>query len=231
LENLPSGGHLSAFFSHCARAHAPGILLQLGCMTSAARLKPPLLPPYPIWSEATIALISSSLLRSLPSPEFGPPLKQAVRMAPPPLPSSSNRLVDLTPDRAPIERLIAARTEHVAPRAAVETQSPHRPHHRAEPTEPCWPGVTASPRAFVYTGAAPRRRELAPCCRSPLAIAFLMPLHFSASRSCRATLELESEPGASLLRPFHVGARPRALPSAVAGPTQTSIATEPRPSS
>jgi hypothetical protein len=81
----------------------------------AARLKPPLLPPYPIWSEATVALISSSLLRSLPSPESGPPPKQAIRMVPPPLLSSSNRLVVLVPGRAPIERLTAARTEHVAP--------------------------------------------------------------------------------------------------------------------
>jgi hypothetical protein len=175
-------------------------------MPSAARLKPPPLPPYPIWTEATIALISSSLLRSLPSPESGPPLKQDVRMTPPPLPSSSNRLVVLMPDRAPIECLTAARTEHVAPRAVIETQSPHRPHHRAEPVEPCWPGVTASPRAFVYTRTAPRRRELAPCCRSPPAIAFLTPLRFSASRSCHVALEPKPEPGASLLRPFHIGA-------------------------
>jgi hypothetical protein len=115
LKNLPSGAHLSACFSHRARAHAPGFLLQLERMPSAAHLKPPPLPPYPIWFEATVALISSSLLRSLPSPESGPPLKQAICMAPPPLPSSSNRLVVLTLGRAPIERRTAARTEHIAP--------------------------------------------------------------------------------------------------------------------
>jgi hypothetical protein len=115
LENLPSGAHLSACCSHHARAHAPGFLLQLERMPSTARLKPPPLPPYPIWSEATVALISSSLLRSLPSPESSPPLKQAIRMAPPPLLSSSNRLVVLAPGRAPVGRLTAARTEHAAP--------------------------------------------------------------------------------------------------------------------
>jgi hypothetical protein len=115
LENLPNGAHLSACFSHDARAHAPEFLIQLERMPSAACLKPPPLPPYPIWSEATVALISSSLPRSLPSPESGPPLKQAIRMAPPPLPPSSNRLVVLTPGRAPIGRLTATRTEHVAP--------------------------------------------------------------------------------------------------------------------
>jgi hypothetical protein len=114
LENLPSWAHMSACFSHHARAHAPGFLLQLERMPSAARLKLPPLPPYPIWSKATVALISSSLLRSLPSPESSPPLKQAIRMVPPPLPSSSNRLVVLAPGRAPIERLTAAQTEHVA---------------------------------------------------------------------------------------------------------------------
>jgi hypothetical protein len=157
LEKMPSGAPLSACFSHCARAHTPGFLLQLEHMPSAARLKPPPLPPYPIRSEATVALISSSLLRCLPSPESGPPLKQAIRMVPPPLPSSSNQLVILVPGRAPIEHLTVARTEHVAPTAVVEPWLPHRPHHRAEPTEPCWPGITASPRAFVYTKAAPRR--------------------------------------------------------------------------
>jgi hypothetical protein len=115
LENLPSWAHMSACFSHHARAHAPGFLLQLEHMPSAARLKLPPLPPYPIWSKATVALISSSLLRSLPSPESGPPLKQAICMVPPPLPSSSNRLIVLAPGRAPIERLTAAQIEHVAP--------------------------------------------------------------------------------------------------------------------
>jgi hypothetical protein len=84
-------------------------------MPSVVRLKLPPLPPYPIWSEATVTHICSSLLRSLLSPESGPPLKQAIRMVPPPLPSSSNRLVVLAPGRAPIERLTAAQTEHVAP--------------------------------------------------------------------------------------------------------------------
>jgi hypothetical protein len=115
LETLPSGAHLLACFSHHARAQAPGFLLQLERMPSAARLKPPPLPPYPIWSEATVALISSSLRRSLPSPEPGPPLKQAIRMALPPLPSSSNRLIVLVLGQAPIGRLTATRTEHVAP--------------------------------------------------------------------------------------------------------------------
>jgi hypothetical protein len=115
LENLPSGAHLSACFSHPGRAHAPGFLLQLERMPSATRLKPPPLPPYPIWSKATVALISSSLLRSLPSPESGPPLKQAIRMALPPLSSSSNWLIVLAASQAPIERLTTARTEHVAP--------------------------------------------------------------------------------------------------------------------
>jgi hypothetical protein len=115
LENQSSGAHLSACFSHRGQAHASGFLLQLERMSSAAHLKPPLLPPYPIRSEATVAIISSSLLRSLPSPESGPPLKQVVRMALPPLPSSSNRLVVLAPGHAPIERLTAAQTEHVAP--------------------------------------------------------------------------------------------------------------------
>jgi hypothetical protein len=206
-------------------------------MPSVARLKPPLLPPYLIRSEATITLISSSLLRSLPSPESGPPLKQAVHMAPPQLLSSSNQLIILTLGQAPIERMTAARTEHVAPRAAAEPRSPHCPHHRAEPAEPCWSVVTASLRAFVYTEAAPRRQELVPCYRSPPAIAFLTPLRFSASRSYRTVLEPEPEPEPGALsrsrqappRPFRIGLCPRALPCAVAGPTQTSIAMEPRP--
>jgi hypothetical protein len=83
-------------------------------MPSAARLKSPPLPPYPIWSEATVALISSSLPRSLPSPESSPPLKQAICMALPLLPSSSNRLIVLARGRAPIGRLTAVRTKHVA---------------------------------------------------------------------------------------------------------------------
>jgi hypothetical protein len=44
MENLPSGAHLSACFSHHTLARAPGFLLQLECMPSAARLKPP--PQY-----------------------------------------------------------------------------------------------------------------------------------------------------------------------------------------
>jgi hypothetical protein len=129
LENLPSGAHLLACFSHRAQAHATRFLLQLEDMPSAAHLKPQPLPPYRIWSEATVALISSSLLQSLPSPESGPPLKQVVHMVLPPLSSSSNRLIALASIRAPIERLTTARTEHVAPRAAIEPQSTHRPHH------------------------------------------------------------------------------------------------------
>jgi hypothetical protein len=54
LKNLLSGAHLKACFSHYARAHAPGFLLQLERVPSAARLKPPPLPPYPIWSEAKV---------------------------------------------------------------------------------------------------------------------------------------------------------------------------------
>jgi hypothetical protein len=123
--------------------------------------------PTPSGPKLHSPLVSSSLLRSLPSSESGPPLKQAARIAPPPLPLSSNQLVVLAPSQALIERLIAARTEHVAPRATAEPQSPHRPHHRAEPAEPCWPVITVSPHAFVYTGAASCHREHAPCCRSP----------------------------------------------------------------
>jgi hypothetical protein len=65
-----------------------------------------------------------------------------------------------------------------------------------EPAEPCWPVITASLRAIVHTRAAPRHRELAPCCCSPPATAFLALLHFSSSSSCRALLEPEPEQGA-----------------------------------
>jgi hypothetical protein len=41
----------------------------------------------------------------------------------------------------------------------------HRPHCRAELVEPCWPVITASPRAFVYIGA--QRRAPPPCRRCP----------------------------------------------------------------
>jgi hypothetical protein len=69
-----------------------------------------------------------------------------------------------------------------------EARSPHTRHHRAEPAEPCWPVVTASPHAFVYTGAMPRHQEFMPYYRSPPAIAFLAPLtpHSVTGKSCVA---------------------------------------------
>jgi hypothetical protein len=201
LENLPSGAHLLACFSHRAQAHALGFLLQLECMPSVAHLKSPPLPPYPIWSEATVALISSSLLWSLPSPESGPPLKQAICIPPLPLPSSSNRLVVLVPGRAPIERLTAARTKHVAPellsglgRLAVNIteRSPLMPstnellcHQR----RPCHPEHAAPPSPSKL----PRRRSerAAPpplClhvrCRPPSPIVPAPQCHLCASRQC-----------------------------------------------
>jgi hypothetical protein len=168
---------------------------------SAARLKPPLLPPYPIWSEATIALISISLLRSLSSPESGPPLKQAIRMVPPPLLSSSNWLVVLTPGRAPIECLTAARTEHVAPEllsgpsrltVRITERSPpmqltdellrhqRRPRHpeRAAPPSP-----SKLPRRWSER-ATPPPPFLRVRCRPPSPIAPAPRYHLRTSRQC-----------------------------------------------
>jgi hypothetical protein len=196
LENLPSGAHPSACFSHRARAHAPGFLLQLEHMLSSVSLKPPPLPPYPIRPEATVTpclfltALEPPLAKVWSSTEVSH-LHGAASIAVefqsarrPRAGPSSNRAPDHYPDRA-----------H-CPRATAEPRSPHRLHHRAEPAEPCRPVVTASSRAFVYTGAAPRRRELAPCCRSSPAIAFLTPLCFSAIRSCHIALEPEPKPGA-----------------------------------
>jgi hypothetical protein len=179
----------------------PGFLLQLEHMSSAARLKLPPLPPYPIWSEATVALISSSLLRSLPSPESGPPLKQAIRMAPPPLPSSSNRLIVLAPGRAPIERLTAARTEHVAPEllsgpgrltvCITKQSSPMPPtdvllRHQGRPRHPervAPPTPSKLPRRRSEHAAPPP-----PClrvrCRPPSPIAPAPWCHLRALRQC-----------------------------------------------
>jgi hypothetical protein len=200
LENLPSGAHLSACFSHRARAHAPGFLLQLECMPSVACLKPPPLPPYPIWSEATVALISSSLLRSLPSPESSPPLKQAICMASPPLPSSSNRLVVLAPGRAPIERLTVARTEHVAPELlsspdrltiCITERSPSMPptdellRHRHRPLHPervALPSPSKPPRRrFERTTSPPLCLRVRVRCRPPSPIAPAPRCHLHAS--------------------------------------------------
>jgi hypothetical protein len=203
LENLPSGAHLSVCFSHRARAHVPGFLLRLERMLSAVRLKPPPLPPYPIWSEATVALFSSSLLQSLPLPESGPPLKQAIRMALPPLPSSSNRLVGLAPGRGPIERLSASRTEHVAPEllsspghltVRITERSPlmlmtdvllrhrRRPHH---PERAALPGPSKPPRRRSECAAPPPPclRVRVHCC-PPSPIAPAPRCHLRTSRQC-----------------------------------------------
>jgi hypothetical protein len=194
LENLPSGAHLLACFSHHARAHAPGFLLQLEHMPSTARLKPPPLPPYPIWSKATVALISSSLPRSLPSPESGPPLKQAIRMVLPHLPSSSNRLIVLVLRRAPIGRLTAARIEHVAPEllsspgrltVRITEQSPPMPptdellRHRRCPHHP----ECAAPPSPSKPPRCPSKSVRVWCC-PPSSIAPAPWCHLRASHQC-----------------------------------------------
>jgi hypothetical protein len=108
---------------------------------------------------------------SLPSSESGPPLKQAARIVPPPLPLSSNQLVVLTPSQALIERLIAARTEHVAPELLP---SPNRltvriiersPSSHAGRSSPCrrTPSSTPEPRratGSTHLAAAHRRAIL-----------------------------------------------------------------------
>jgi hypothetical protein len=221
LENLPSGAHLSACFSHRVGAHVPGFLLQLERMPSAAHLKPPPLPPYPIWSEATVALISSSLLWSLPSPESGPPLKQAICMAPPPLPSSSNRLIVLASGRAPIERLTAARTEHVAPELLsgpgrltvriIERSPPMSPtdellRHRRRPRHPeraAPPSPSKLPRRRSERAAPPPPCPMPPTisyrASAPVPSARLTPAPQCSPR-CRA-LEPLPRPSGSLLSP------------------------------
>jgi hypothetical protein len=100
-------------------------------MPSAARLKPPPLPPYPIRSKATMApclflIAPEPPLTRVRSSTEASRLHCAASIA-----ISSNRLIVLALGQAPIERLTAARTEHVAPRAAAEPRLPHRLHHRA----------------------------------------------------------------------------------------------------
>jgi hypothetical protein len=202
LENLPSGAHLSTCFSHHARAHVPGFLLQLERMPSAARLKPPPLPPYPIWSEATIALISSSLPRSLPSLESDPPLKQAICMAPPPcrrvpIGSSSSRRAKLQ------SGLTAARTEHVAPEllsspgrltVCITERSPPMPPtdellcHWCHPHHPecvAPPSPSKPPRRRSERAAPPPScLRVHARCRPPSPIAPAPRCHLCASHQC-----------------------------------------------
>jgi hypothetical protein len=125
----------------------------------------------------------------------------AIRIPPLPLPSSSNRLIVLVPGRAPIERLTAARTKHVAPelllglgRLAVHIteRSPLMPstnellrHQR----RPCHPEHAAPPSPSKLPQrrserAAPPPLCLRVRCRPPSPIVPAPQCHLCASRQC-----------------------------------------------